>query len=196
VLVLTDQDGASRELATSKSSGFAPYSAVFTALLDKGDAALAASALNGAHGRLFVEYRAHLDQTTPIQVSLSGDVTTEVAAAHSPLSSDDARALLQTALAANHVTLSRRGPQTAPDEVWSPLENQVLAAAAEDLQNLTKTASNTPAPPTQAFIAHDVSGEYRISDTFTRRADIADWFADGSGPEHIRVLDVPQAGRR
>ena len=193
-LVLVDQDRVRHELATSASSGFGPYSAVFTVLLEDAATPLVSSAINGARGRLFVEYRARVAVSTPIKLAAAGDVTAEVTASITPLSREDAASVVRNALAANHLTVTRTGPAGIPEQVWSPLQDQLLAAVSEDLQRLT--AANPPAPHTQVSIVRVVTGDYRVADTLTRCADVADWFADGSGPSHIRAVDMPPAGTR
>lgn len=193
-LVLVDQDRVGHDLATSASSGFLPFSALFTVALEEAAAALVASAINGGRGRLFVEYRARVEVSTPIKVSAAGDITAEVIASRTPLSPEDAASIVRNALSAKHLTVTRTGPEEVPNEVWSPLQDQLLAAVAEDVQRLTGT--NSPTTPTQVSIARVVTGDYRVTDTLTRRADVADWFADGSGPSHIRALDMPSAGTR
>jgi hypothetical protein len=165
-------------------------------VLDEGHSALISSALNGARGRLFVEYRAHLDRSTPIVLSLTGDLNAEIGSVAGELTRDDARQLVERGLTAGHLTLSRRGPQDVPDDVWRPLEEQALAAAAQDLQQAAANLPQGPANSTAATIHRELGGQYRVSAPMTRRADIADWFADGSGSEHIRVLGVSQGGTR
>jgi hypothetical protein len=62
VVLIDDGHGGLTELATSTTSGYPPYAAIFSAALDDAQAAVVASALNGSRGRLFVEYRGRLDQ--------------------------------------------------------------------------------------------------------------------------------------
>lgn len=61
-VVLIDSGDGLDELANSSTSGYPPYSAIFSQRLEDAQAALVASALNGARDRLFVEYRGRLDQ--------------------------------------------------------------------------------------------------------------------------------------
>ena len=193
-LVLVDQDRVSHDLATSASSGFPPFSALFTVALEEDVAPLVVSAVNGARDRLFVEYRARVATSTPLELSAAGDITAEVIAARPPLTLQDAASVVRQALSASHLTITRTGPEGVPEEVWSPLQDRLLAAVAEDVQRLV--AATSPAPPTQVTIARVVTGGYRVADPVTRRCDIADWFVDGSGPSHIRALDMPPAGSR
>jgi hypothetical protein len=55
-LMLTEPDGSERELATSTSSLYPPFNAVFSASLDAVEGARAISAVQGGQGLLFVDY--------------------------------------------------------------------------------------------------------------------------------------------
>ncbi len=193
-LVLVDQDGVSHDLATSASSGFPPYTALFAVALEEDAAPLVVSAVNGARDRLFVEYRARVETSTPLELAAVGDITAEVIGLRPPLTLQDATAVVRQALSTKHLAITRTGPDGVPEEVWAPLQDRLLAAVADDVQRLM--AADPPAPPTQVSIARVVTGDYRVADSLTRRCDIADWFADGSGPSHIRALDMPPAGSR
>ena len=57
VLLLVDETGAEQTLASSKTSRFAPYAAIFSVTLDAAKGARAISAVNGQKDVLFVEYR-------------------------------------------------------------------------------------------------------------------------------------------
>jgi hypothetical protein len=180
------------QIATSKSSGYGANSAVFTAVLDDAHTAVVTSALGGAHGRLVVEYQAQLDRSTPVAVSLTGDVSAELGAATAPITDEQARDFIERGLTAGHLALTRRGPDNVPDTVWGPLHDQLIAAAAQDLQNMASPAGAAAAPGT-ATLHREVGGSYHLGTPISRRADIADWFPGGAS-RHIRVLSIPQSG--
>jgi hypothetical protein len=194
VVLLGDEGRPPEQIATSKSSGYGANSAVFTAVLDDAHTALVTSALNGAHGRLFIEYQAQLDRTVPVSLSLAGDVRAELGAATAPLSDEQAREVIERAIAAGHLALTRHGPDTVPDDVWGPLHDQLIAGAVQDLQNMASPAGAAAAPGT-ATLHREVGGSYHDGTPVSRRADIADWFPGGAS-RHIRVLSIPQSGRQ
>jgi hypothetical protein len=125
-------------------------------------------------------------------VSLTGDLSAELGAATAPITDEQARDLIERALTAGHLALTRRGPDTVPDDVWGPLHEQLIAAAAQDLQNMASPAGAAAAPDT-ATLHREVGGSYHLGTPISRRADIADWFPGGAS-RHIRVLSVPQSG--
>ena len=59
------------------------------------------------------EYQAKLDRSIPVAVSLSGDVNAELGAASAPITDEQARDLIEQALTAGHLALTRRGPDMA-----------------------------------------------------------------------------------
>jgi hypothetical protein len=189
VLWLGSDGQPPEQIATSKTAGFGAYSAVFTAVLDDAHTALVTSALGGARGRLIVEYQAQLQRSVPVSVSLAGDVSAELGTATPPLSEEQAREVIEQAIAAGHLVLARRGPDTVPEDVWHPLTDQLVGGATHDLQTMTSTAGVGGT----ATLQRDVAGSYQIGSPVSRRADIANWFPGGAS-RHIRVLSVPQSG--
>jgi hypothetical protein len=63
VVLIDNGSGGFDELARSSTSNYPPYAAIFSQRLDDAQAARVASALNGARGRLLVEYRGRLGQS-------------------------------------------------------------------------------------------------------------------------------------
>jgi len=179
------------QIATSKSSGYGDYSAVFTAVLDDAHTALVTSALGGAHGRLLVEYQAALDHSIPLSMTLTGDLSAELGAVSAPLSDDQARDIVERAIAARYLALNRQGPDSVPEDVWRPLHDQLIAAAVHDVQ--TMAFPGGAAAPSTATLHCQMGGNYHAEVPVHRRADIADWFPGGAS-RHIRVLSVPQPG--
>ncbi|MFG1935167.1 hypothetical protein ACGFK1_31650 [Mycobacterium sp. NPDC048908] len=190
VLMLGADGQPSEQIATSKTAGFGAFPAVFTAVLDDAHTALVTSALGGAPGRLFVEYHATLDRAIPVSVTLAGNVSAELAMAAPPLSDEQARELIEQALAAGHLTLTRQGPDAVGEAVWAPLREELIDDAVLDLHTMA-----TRGAPATATLHREACGSYDASTPLTRRADIADWFPGGAS-RHIRVLSVPPSGRQ
>jgi len=182
-LLIGDGAHAPAQLATSSSSGFPPFAAVFSIELDDAQAALVTSALNGARGRLTVEYRARFTRSTPIRVAIDGDVSDDLSA-----NAESAPAQIDRAVQAGHLTVTRTPANGLPEDVFQPLEQQARALAAEDLARLAAGAGGSP----QAAIHEQVSGTHDETTAVVRDADVADWFAGTSGADSVHVLPITQ----
>jgi hypothetical protein len=165
---------APKTLATSSTSGFPPYSAVFRAPVEGDDFAAVTSALGGATGRLFVRYTVGLQEPSAYEAVLSGVIE------NAGTLKDEAAAerLVRAALADRKLVLSVVGGDDPA------LRAEVEAAAVDQAaRNLLADANVDPKLPRQLEVRAEKKATRESK--LEAEADVGTWFADGSGTQHI-----------
>jgi hypothetical protein len=186
-LSLGDGTGKFTDLQTASSSGFPPFAAIFNVTLTAEQKTGAVAALNGREGFLRITYRGFLPSEVPVTVSISGDVTKEIAALGSNVTLEDCRNQMNTAIAAGRLKVDKSYPSGVSDDV---LKEVVDLAKEKGAEILLKMASDLRAgfTPEESSLKVTVSRTERRALPIEPSTDVSAWFTAGRGPDHIRVL--------
>jgi hypothetical protein len=176
-------------LASTRSSGAPPFSAIFSVRLDARQTPAAAAALNGNKGRMFVSYGGSRPRTLTITASLSGDVREDVRALADSAAADldEATRMLARAREAGRLRLDA----TLLDRLDPAAREEVLRALdSAGASLMLKLAQGTPKDRDLAaasFIV-ELRRDHREVLPFDIRCDVADWFAGRAATDHIHPL--------
>lgn len=196
ILALGDGNGTWATLASSSSSGFGNYNAIFAAPLTSTQQEQAVAALHGREQFLQVVYCGTLAHPVACTVAIRGDVQDMLDQLGSAPTSSECRQQIDQALAAEELVLERSGGDGAPAELWAKAEQAAGDKAAQALQELAAARSDTwwSIDDKEATIDVSASIEAELQLPVECGADVGTWFADGSGGDHITVLatDLPE----
>jgi hypothetical protein len=152
-LALRTPDGKTNLLATTGSSGFPPFTALFNLSLDAAQFAQASSALRGREKVLTVSYQISGQSTVSCTATIKGDVRADVEQLDANADIDSCLARIESALSAGRLevevagdnisdTLRARATSSAKDRAASVLQ-RMLAGSDTDLDAAHLLASAT-----------------------------------------------------
>lgn len=175
------------QIATSRSSGVPPYTAIFGAHLTAGQASTSAAALNGNRGRLFVVYRGAFQRGAAIHMALRGDLRKEATALGPGASVEDARRAIRDAQNAGHLAFEASVPAGAEPSLIHEHRNELEEIAARLLASMARGAAPGSGVAAERFAA-SFTRRVQQDTPFETRSDVADWFAGRAATDHIHPL--------
>jgi hypothetical protein len=182
-------DGSSQftPLESKASSGYPPFATIFNLQLSAEQKVNAQSALNERPDFLRVTYHVDVSMPVTVETRLAGDLTQAIRSAGSIASITDSLQLIETALSSGALQITRSGAADAPANLRQRVDQLAKHKAAELLLSLVRGTIREP--DTAHFEALAVLTE-QASFPIERSTDVASWFSQGSGADHIRVLGV------
>lgn len=197
-LALGDGAAETTPIAHAPSSGFTPYTTLFNVALDDTQREQALAALHGRTGFLSLTYRGALAGSVTATVTISGDVCEDLAELPASPSAEACLAQVAAAIEAGRLDMTRSGDARAPEELWRRAEEQTLTRAAEELHRLYAGAPKPALGASMLRAEAHLHAEASLSEAaglpFVARADLADWFAGGTGAAHVRNMSGDPAG--
>lgn len=188
-LEVGDGHGSFETLATSTSSGFGNYAAVFAVSLSAAQQERVGAALHGREQFVQVVYRGTLAMPVAGEVTITGDVQDDLEELGSNPTLNACRQRVGEALDEGRLTLERTGATSATAE-WAKAEQYAREKAALALQRLAMSTSQGWWGSRDKEATIDVSAG--LSDEvllpIERSTDVSTWFANGRGSDHITVV--------
>jgi hypothetical protein len=184
-LELIDGAGHPTVLQTATSSGTPPFTALFNVQLTHEQRASVESALNGREEVLKVRYTIELAVSVDAKATLAGDVTRDLARLNHRTTLAEAAAQLDDAIRTGRVKLSQSGASDVTEAQWQKLKAQARQQAADLLWRM---AIGTVRSPDAAHFSVDVSETVAKHLTLERTTDIARWFTQPGGLEHMKLI--------
>jgi hypothetical protein len=194
---VTVEIGTNREsrevVASSTSSGFPPYRAVFRVDLDAARANAAQGAINGRRGMVAVRYRVAAPLRASARVRLEGDVEPALGELPGAATPAGVRAWVDEAVAAGRLAMTRERSGPADDA----LEERARGLCTEKFTMLLDQAvrsrhaaggSTRPAGSSRTMLAADATVSEIVQQEFERLTDVSTWLPPGTGAGHITVL--------
>ncbi|MGV0025918.1 hypothetical protein [Phormidesmis priestleyi] len=192
-LSLKNQQGEFEALASTQSSGYVPFSAVFSVQLTNEQKAQAIAAFNGRDDQLRVTYKAALEVEVFAKATIAGDITADLKKL--PKNPELADCLTQIESA-----ISSSDPQGVAHQRLK-VEQSASPQASDDLQKRTLQLAQDRAAELLlglaqgAPIVYDRS-TFRASADLTeslpipieRSADVSTWFPIGSGLDYVQLI--------
>ncbi|MGG6240984.1 hypothetical protein ACQ4N7_20370 [Nodosilinea sp. AN01ver1] len=183
-LRLKTSTGEPEVLATSPSSGYAPFSAVFSVTLSAEQKAQAIAALGGRPDLLLVSYRVWVDLPQPGQVEIEGEVATDLRALGQNPSPAAARQRVEDAIAQGRLTLT----ETFPDSTPADIKQRTLDLAKDRASELLLQLVEQPIQDGESHLYAKAYLEATAAVALERTADISTWFPSGKGLEHLQLI--------
>ena len=186
-----DDHGTSSVLASSTSSGFPPYRAIFRVELQATAMNAAAAALNGRRGRLAIRYRVGVPLKASVRAQVEGDVEEALITLPAEASEAAIQSWLNGAIEARQVVVSVQASGPAGDD----LIERARALALEEFVRLLAGTLAQPRPPsgrTGVTLKASAAASEVVAGELERVGDVSAWFRPGEGADHIIV--VPGAG--
>ncbi len=183
-LLLTTNAGEAEVLATSQSSGYAPFSAVFSVTLTAEQKAQASSALGGRPDLLLVTYRVLVDLPLDGQVEIEGEVATDLRELGQRPTAEVVRQRVEDAIAQGRLILTETFPDPIPDD----LKQRTLALAKDRAVELLLQLAELPTKDGESHLYAKAYLKETAAVALERTADISTWFPSGKGLEHLQLI--------
>lgn len=199
-LALGDGVAEAAPVASTSSSGFTPYAAVFNVMLDDAQREQALAALHGRANFMTLTYRGALAGNVTATVTIDGDVAEDLEELPPNPGAEACLAQVAAALEAGRLTMARSGDTGTPEELWRRAEEQAMTRAATELRRLyigaQGPARGAVKRSAEARLHAEVSQSETVELPLVGRADVADWFAAGDGAEHVRDISGGSSGTK
>ncbi|MFD1141238.1 hypothetical protein ACFQ4C_08970 [Larkinella insperata] len=184
VEVVVQTGSEEKVLASSGSSGYPPFSAIFNASVAQDDQNAVVAALHQQKGMLRVDYQTVQEALESVKVTIRGAIPT-VGASLSELSSlPRCREWVVAAIASGKLEREKTGSKKASGELWRAAEEEALDAAAEQVFRYAK-GTVFQADETRINVVAEKSETVSNSAIFT--TDVSTWFSGNDGDSHIRI---------
>jgi hypothetical protein len=182
-LTLADHEGTPSVLGTVRSSGYRPFSAIFSVPLSAEQNASVASALDGRAGILAVTYRASASVELWARERMTGDLVRAVEQLHLGRGSGMAPELIDQELREGKLTIVRSGNASPDSDLWRQADGELRNNAEETLRR----AAASTVPFNRSTLELEVTRSGPLVVPLMRSSDVAVWFPGGAG-EHLQVI--------
>lgn len=185
-LLLTNATGKPELLETAKSSGYPPFSAIFSVQLSNEQKGQAVSAFNGRNDLLTVTYYAALSQQAIAQVTIAGNVVALLK--HLPKDPSVSTCLqqLEAVIAQNQLTVERSQSPDASQELRQKAEQLAKERAAELLRQLAQGCTTVD----ESEFSATATATEAVPMMLTRSADVCSWFPNGKGLDYLQIFNA------
>ncbi|KAM3093741.1 hypothetical protein ACKFKG_18495 [Phormidesmis sp. 146-35] len=184
-LLLKNERGEFEILGTTQSSGYVPFSAVFSVQLVNEQKAQAIAAFNGRADQLKVTYKATLEVEVSAKVTIAGDITADLKKLPKNPEITDCQTQIESAIAHHRLKVEQSASPHASDDLQKRTLKLAQDRAADLLLHLAQGAP----------IVHDRSTFRASADlieslpvSLERSGDISTWFATGSGMDYVQLI--------
>jgi hypothetical protein len=186
-LLLGDGEDHWEAIATSKSSGFPPYTALFNAQLNAERQTQVAAALNGRENFLQIEYCASLSGFVEASAKLTGDasnIMTQFKGTRRILDQQEVQRVLEQVISEGQLQITVNASQNASNRLIEQVKTHVLIQSAELLLQFLQGEERIP-DITHLDITVTNTEPQQLSLNLT--TDVATWFTQGSGLDQIQL---------
>jgi hypothetical protein len=185
-LSLKNEQGNFDVLASTQSSGYVPFSVVFSVQLTNEQKAQAIAAFNGRDDQLRVTYKAVLEVQVSAKATIAGDITADLKKLPKTPELADCLTQIESAIAHQRLKVEQSNSPEASDDVQKRALKLAKDRASELLLRLAQGAPTVCDRSTFRASA-DLTESIPIS--VERSADISTWFPSGTGLEYVQLLE-------
>ncbi|MBD1869480.1 hypothetical protein H6F95_19695 [Cyanobacteria bacterium FACHB-471] len=186
VSLLSNEGERWEAIATSSSSGFPPYTALFNAHLNAEQQTQAAAALNGRKNCLQVEYHAFLNGVAEASADITGNAANVIAQLkdrRGTLNQDEVQEVLKRSIDEGELQLTVITSEDASPQLIEQVSTHVLAQGADLLLRFLQGEERIP--DITHFRVTVSKTEPRQIDLVLKN-DVANWFPNGSSFNQIQ----------
>ncbi len=184
-LSLKNERGDFDVLDTTQSSGYVPFSAVFSVQLTNEQKAQAIAAFNGRDDQLKVTYKATLAVEIYAKATIAGDITADLKKLPKNPEMADCLTQIERAIADHRLKVEQSASPKASDDLQKRTLKLAQDRAAELLLSLAQGAPIVYDRSTFRASA-DLTESLPIS--LERSVDISTWFASESGMDYVQLM--------
>jgi len=184
-LSLKTEQGDFEVLKTTQSSGYLPFSALFSVQLSNEQKAQAIAAFNDRKDQLIVTYKASLDVGISAKVTISGNIQIDLQKLPKNPVLENCLAQIETAIAHKRLKLEHTASPEASDELRQKTEHLAKEHAAELLLCMVQGAP-VMYDRSQFYASADLAESLPVQ--VERSADISTWFPTGKGLEYMQLI--------
>lgn len=178
-----------QDVQTVSSSGYSPYSAVFSVTLDAGSVARAISAIKGNAGMMAVRYDIVLSFQVSVEVTIKGDLQPDLAALDNSAQLSDCEEQIGKDIQAGRLALQYSN-DAAPGELRQKAYDAALEKAAIFLYQLLQA----PTVSTDSALLEVSANATGVQDiAFSPLTDVATWIPSGHSGDYITVVSSAPA---
>lgn len=172
-----------------ESSGYLPFTALFSVQLNNEQKPQAIAAFNGRKDQLIITYNATLKTEISAEVAITGDITEDLKNLPKNLPKNptlaDCSRQIETAIAQHRLKLEQSSE--VPEALLKKTVELVKDRAA---QLLLYMAENSPAPYDRSRFHASASLTEDAPILIERSTDISTWFPKGDGMDYVQMLGV------
>jgi hypothetical protein len=181
-----DGKGSMVVVATSSSSGFPPYNAIFRIPTDTAKRDAVVAALNGRSGFLAVRYYAGATLKVSARAVLEGDVRQVPEKLTSSSTLEEIVNWINASVEEGRLKLTVKGVGGDDASLLSKAREMVIERFALALQ--TRLGHSDPATFDESLLRIEAVLSELAERDLIRGADVSEWFELGEGQRHITVL--------
>jgi hypothetical protein len=187
-LLLSNEDESWEAIATSRSSGFPPYTALFSVQLNAEQQTQVAAALNGRKNCLQVEYRASLSGLAEALATITGNASSIIAQLKDRrgiLNQDEVQEVLKQSIDEGELQLTVIASEDALPDLIEQVSSHALSQGAEILLRFLQGEERIP-DVTHFKVTVSKSKPRQID--LLLKTDVANWFTNGNGLDQIQPV--------
>ena len=181
-----DGKGSMVGMATSSSSGFPPYNAIFRAPVDTEKKNAVVAALNGRLGFLAVRYHASATLKISVSAVMEGDVRQASETLTSSSTLEEIADWIKASVEGGRLKLTLKAIGGDDASLLSKAREMVIERFALALQ--TRLGHSDPVPLDESLLRVEALLSELAERDLNRGADVSEWFELGEGQRHITVL--------
>ncbi|MER3435377.1 MAG: hypothetical protein C4288_18720 [Leptolyngbya sp. ERB_1_1] len=185
ILSLKTNKGDFEVLKSAESSGYPPFTTVFSVQLDNEQKAQAIAAFNGRKDQLIITYKVSLKTEIVAEVMIKGDVTEDLKKLPKTPTLEDCSRQIDSAIVQHRLKLEQSSK--APEDL---LEKAIQLAKRRAAQLLLSMAEDAPIPYDRTHFQASASLTNDDLVKIERSTDISTWFATRSGMNYVQILTV------
>jgi len=201
-LEVGDGNGNFEILQESNSSGFPPFVAIFNLAITNEQKTNIVAALHGREKFLIVRYIASLPLRVSATTAIAGNISQEIAAINereNAVTADDCAQLIEDAISAERLVVTRTDSGATTAELQTKVDALARQEAAATLDEMAhsrtisrstfaKAGSVEGSNSEESNLSVSASLTDTVSINFEPTADVASWFTNRNGVDHIKVL--------
>ncbi|HEY5705969.1 MAG TPA: hypothetical protein VIS96_10380 [Terrimicrobiaceae bacterium] len=187
-----DGKGSSVAVATSSSSGFPPYNAIFRVPLDPEKKNAVVAALNGRPGFVVVRYRAAATVKVSAHAVMKGDVASAAETLTSSSTLEEIVNWMNASVEGGRLSQSVTAVGKAGAPLLAKAGEMVVERFALALQE--KLSKPEPIRPDESLLQIEALVSELVATDLERTTDVSEWFELGEGQNHITVLPGGELG--
>jgi hypothetical protein len=168
---------------TVLSSGYPPYTAVFSVTLDGASVARAISSIQGNSDMMAVRYDVILSLQTSVEATIKGDLQADLAALDNTAQLSDCKVDIGTAIQAGRLIVQYTN-DGAPTELRQKAYDSAVEKAAIYLYQLLQS----PVTPDSTLLEVSVTATGVQDTALTPLTDVATWIPSGHSGDYINVV--------
>lgn len=185
VEVVVKTGSGEKVLATSRSAGYPPFSAIFNATVTQDDQNAVVAALHQQKEVLRVDYHAIRETQETASVRIQGTIRGAASSLSDNESLENCKEWVVNAIAAGTLKIVKSGSKKASEELRQAAEEEAVNAAAEQV---LRYVQGSPMQADKAEMNVLSEKSETVPHPIILTTDVSTWFSGNEGDSHIRIV--------